>query len=1025
MFGSIWPRWQRGAWALALGAGVTLLSACGGGGGGSDGGSEPPPPGGGGTTGVAASTLRVHYQRSDNNYTDWAVYSWSGPTTPSSGWPGSPRFAFASTDNWGAYVDIALDTSKGRIDFLLNKATSATTADKDGECDRSVSFAADITTRGQEVWLKQGDCAVYTSAGAASGLNLASAKAMWLAPGTIVWPGAPAGSQYRLHHAAQGGIGASTSGVTGADGSVELSLAALPAELAARFPHLASAQALTVPAAAQGNVPAWLKGQLVITREAAGQVQAATQLQVQGVLDALYADAAANAVLGTSFAADGTPTFRLWAPTARSVELRIVGGPAVPMVLDAASGVWSVVGDKAWTNQAYYTYRVQVYSRADASVVTNDVTDPYAVTLNANGQAAMVADLSSAQFKPAGWDNHAVPALAAPEDSVLYELHVRDFSVNDGTVPTADRGKYTAFTRTQSRGMQHLKSLATAGLTHVHLLPTYDLATIDEVNCQTPVVTGAGAVSEAPQATIAAVKDQDCFNWGYDPRHYGAPEGSYATNPADGTVRVREFREMVQSLHGNGLRVVMDVVYNHTSGNFLDRIVPGYYYRLNGDGAIERSTCCDNTAPEYRMMEKLMLDTLRTWAVHYRIDGFRFDIMGHIPKASMVKARAQTDAAAGRELLYYGEAWNFGEVENDRQFVQARQANLAGTGIGSFSDRIRDAIRGGGPFDSGQDMIRNQGFVSGRCYDNNELNAGACTDAQRADLRYRQDLIRLGLAGSVRNFMLNGKAASAYDYGGQQAGYTSDPQEVVNYAGVHDGETLFDIGQYKHPIGTSASERARAQVVALGTVLMGQGLPFIHAGDELLRSKSFDRDSYNSGDWFNRIDWTASTNYFGEMGLPPAEKNLDGWDLMKPFLQAAQARPSAADIAATRDAVLDLLRLRRDTTMLRLRTGEDVTACVSFPDEAAQKEGLIVMRIAGSKPGGGACGDGKYQSLVVLINAQAQAQSYTLPGYAGKTVALHPVQQAGSDARVRQASFDAATGAFTAPGRTVAVFAQP
>jgi pullulanase len=560
------------------------------------------------------------------------------------------------------------------------------------------------------------------------------------------------------------------------------------------------------------------------------------------------------------------------------------------------------------------------------------------------------------------------------------------------------------------------------GLTHVHLLPVFDIASVNEAGCTTPVVTPAGATSTAQQATITAASGSDCFNWGYDPRHFSAPEGSYATDAADGRVRVLEFREMVASLHGAGLRVVMDVVYNHTSGNFLDRIVPGYYYRLSGEGVIERSTCCDNTAPEFAMMEKLMIDTLKTWATQYGVDGFRFDIMGHIPKSAMVRAQAEVDAAAGRPLYYYGEAWNFGEVENDRRFEQARQANLAGTGIGSFNDRLRDAMRGGGPFDSGDDILRNQGFASGLCYDLNASNgAGACTSGQRGDLHNRQNMIRIGLAGNLRNSVLNGRAASAYDYGGQQAGYTSDPQEVINYAGVHDGETLYDIAQYKHPGGTSAADRARAQVVALATVLMGQGVPFIHAGDELLRSKAFDRDSYNSGDWFNRIDWTGGTNYLAEFGLPPAEKNEAAWPHITALMSNANVLPAPAQIAATRDAVRDFLALRRDTTMLRLRTGADVMRCVRFPDEAAQQDGLIVMKVG---VGDTSCGDGKYRNLLVLINANKLAQTFSSAALANAGYVLHPLQAAGSDAVVRAASHDQAAGAFSVPARTVAVFVQ-
>jgi pullulanase len=997
---------------------ITLV-ACGGGGGSS---SPSPTPG----PSVGANTMRVHYKRADNTYTGWAVYSWSGPTKPSSGWPGDPRYFFEKTDSYGAYVDIPVDPAKGKMDFLLNKGTTPADTVKDMDCDRLASFSTDLAAKGQEIWLKQGECTTYTSLAAASAINIGTAKAMWLTADTIVWPGTTlSGASYKLYYAANGGITADANGLKGAEGSYDLTPGTLSDALKTKFRHLKDAPTLTVPQAARDKVKSLLKGQLVITREVSGKADAGTHLQIQGVLDDQYAAAATPQTLGVSFAADGTPTFKLWAPTAKSVKVNITNGATLNMVEDAASGVWSVTGDKALTNTAYYTYSVQAFSRKDnAAVITNEVVDPYALTLNANSQAALVADISAAGFKPAGWDTHAIPALAAQTDSILYELHVRDFSANDATVSAANRGKYAAFTETTSNGMQHLDKLAKAGLTHVHLLPIFDIASVNEAGCVTPAITASGATSTAQQAAAAAAKDTDCFNWGYDPRTYGAPEGSYSSDAANGKARVLEMRQMVQALHATGLRVVMDVVYNHTAGNFLNKIVPEYYYRLNGDGEIEKSTCCENTAPEFAMMEKLMNDTLAIWARDYKVDGFRFDLMGHIPKASMVKAKQAVDAAAGRPMLYYGEGWNFGEVANNRLFDQASQNNMVNLGIGTFTDRLRDALRGGGPFDGGDNLVKNQGFATGECYDLNEKNGTACTDAQRASLAARQTMMRLGMAANLKDFVVNGKKGSEIDYNGQPAGYAVEPLDTINYAGAHDNETVWDSAQLKHPAATTSAERARAQVVTLGTILMSQGTPFLHAGDELLRSKSLDRDSYNAGDWFNRVDWSATTNYWGEMGLPSEEKNKDNWDLFKPFLASTVIAPSAADIAASRDAVLDLIKVRKDTSMLRLPTGADIQACVSFLDAAAQQDGLVVKRVAGAKAAGGACGDGKYTSLVVLVNGNKAAQTFTAASYAGATVSLHPVQAAGSDARVKTASFDAATGRFSVPGRTIAVFVQ-
>lgn len=977
---------------------------------------------------VPAATVRIHYQRSDAAYAGWGVYSWEGPLTLYLDWPSGDKYRFDRADGYGVYVDIPIDTARAQMQFLVNKGTDGSNTVKAPDCDLRFALHGDIATRGQEVWVKADQCQVFHSLEETRRISLGHARALWLERGVIAWPGAPVAGEYRLYHAAAGGIQVdSEAGVSGADGSLPLVPGAGIGELQARYPHLAQATALHLRASRHGAA-SLLRGQLVVVEFAGGKPRNATQLQVQGVLDDLYAAAARKKELGVVIEHGRDPVFRLWAPTAQQVFLNIEGRK-LPMRRDEGSGIWHYEGRRAWVNAAYYTYTVKVWSRRDGAVVENTVTDPYAVTLDADvwggaQQRALVADLSARRLQPPHWAFDSAPPFAAPEDAVLYELHVRDFSATDASVPAALRGKYAAFAQAGSHGMQHLKALADAGLTHVHLLPAYDFASVNEGGCATPVITNSDPVSQAPQAAVAATRDSDCFNWGYDPKHYGAPDGSYATDAADGTVRVREFRQMVQSLHAAGLRVVMDVVYNHTAGSFLDRIVPGYYYRLNADGNIENSTCCDNTATEFAMMEKLMTDTLVRWARDYHVDGFRFDIMGHIPKAAMQRAKAAVDAAVGRArgIYFYGEAWNFGEVQDDRRFVQARQAQLAGTGIGSFNDRIRDAVRGGGPFDSGQDMVRNQGFANGLCVNGNALAGAACTEAQRGDLHARQQAIRASMAGGLKDFPLAGSTVGALQWNGQPLGYTADPQELINYVGVHDGETLYDVSQYKHPASLSPAERARSQVVALAPVLLGQGLPFLHAGDELLRSKALDRDSYNAGDWFNRLDWTAAGNGIDQMGLPSAEKNQANWPLIGQVLANPNVAPGPAEMAAAREAVKDLLRIRRSTSMFRLRTAEEVKRCVSFPDAMAQADGLIVMQLG---TGDARCGDGAYKRIVVLINAAPAAQSYAVAALAGRPLQLHPQQSAGSDAVVKTAAFAPSTGSFAVPGRTAAVFVEP
>ena len=390
---------------------------------------------------------------------------------------------------------------------------------------------------------------------------------------------------------------------------------------------------------------------------------------------------------------------------------------------------------------------------------------------------------------------------------------------------------------------------------------------------------------------------------------------------------------MVQGINGAGLRVVMDVVYNHSPAagqdpkSILDRVVPGYYQRLNPTtGAVETSTCCSNTATEHRMMEKLMVDSVVTWARHYKVDGFRFDLMGHHSKANMLAVRRalnaltlRRDGVDGRRIFLYGEGWNFGEVADNARFVQASQLNLAGTGIATFSDRLRDAVRGGGPFDEDP---RVQGFASGLFTDPNDSPANGSAAEQRARLLHYHDLIKLGLAANLRDYTFVDAAGatvkgSEVDYNGQPAGYAGDPGETITYVDAHDNETLFDALQFKLPRGTPMADRVRMNTVALATTALAQSPSFWHAGNDLLRSKSLDRNSYNSGDWFNRIDWSAQESTFGS-GLPPAADNEAKWDYMRPLLGDPALKPGPADLAAARARAAELLRIRFSSPLFRL-----------------------------------------------------------------------------------------------------------
>jgi pullulanase len=867
--------------------------------------------------------------------------------------------------------------------------------------------------------------------------GFARARGYWLSRDRIAWPGVDGAGRFRLHHAATGALDWRDGRVAGADATLELTAdaRALPPALAARFGFVRAGPRLRVADADVARMPALLRGQLVLTREdARGNVLDAAALQDPGALDDWYADAADGAALGPTIVADGV-TLALWAPTARNVAACSYPGddaPAsavAPLLRDEASGVWRGRLASARAG-SYYHYLVDVFVPG-VGLVRNRVTDPYSTGLGLDSKRSQALDLADPALAPAGWAQDRAPdTVAATPDMAIYELHVRDFSIGDDAVPTADRGKYLAFTATDSRGMRHLRALADAGLTDVHLLPVFDFATVPEAGCVTPVLSGPPD-GEAQQAAAMAVAATDCFNWGYDPVHFNAPEGSYASDARDGAVRVREFRAMVQALHAAGLRVGMDVVYNHATASgqkeraVLDRIVPGYYHRLNGEGVVERSTCCDNTATEHRMMAKLMLDSASLWTKHYHVDSFRFDLMGHQPRWAMEALRDRLQAETGKPQQLIGEGWNFGEVADGKRFVQAAQLALQGSGIASFSDRGRDAARGGGAADSGEAMVANQGWLNGLVY---APNAKA-PPRTAADLARTADMIRVGLAGTLRDYPLDTfdagtKPMSGIVYGGNQpAGFASQPTEVVNYVENHDNQALFDINAYRLPAGTTAHERARAQVLGLALTAFSQGVAYFHAGVDVLRSKSLDRNSYDSGDGFNRLDWTYTDNGFGT-GLPPKQDNGRDWALMRPLLADASIKPAPADIAFARDAFRDLLRIRASSPLFRLRTADEVIARLRFPNSGPAQNPVVV---AGLLDGVGMA-DAGFDAVLYLVNASPDAQVLTLPEAAGRAFVLHPVLAApgaADRARIATATHDAASGRFQIPGRTALVYVIP
>jgi pullulanase len=976
---------------------------------------------------IPAGSVRIHYHRSNADYAGWTIFDWTGALNPSPSYqnPGTPP---PGSDDFGVYWDIALAPGATQLFFIVRNA--------DGSVKNCQSDMVLDISKGPEIWLLQNDCTIYTTKPRTDLVgDIKAARAYWVNRDTLAWFGAEPNDTYQLYYSPDAGItDVATSGAEGDGKSISLAVdpSGLPQTIIEKFPFLNGATAFKISQAQLGQVPSLLEDQLVLVKFNGSQAVDATSLQLPGVLDDLFYF---DGRLGAHFA-DGAVQFRLWAPTAQKVRLFVYDSPngTIPTIYPMTQkelGVWETkAGNYSWVNQKYYLYEVTVFSRSEGQVVTNVVTDPYSLGLAADSVKSLVVDLNSPLTRPFLWNLIPKPPLAGPTDIVLYELHIRDFSISDTNVPAKDRGKYTAFTDIFSPGMQHLRSLAKAGLTHVHLLPSFDMASVPELASEqkTPDITIpiSAPDSQQPQAAIAAVKDQDGFNWGYDPYHYGTPEGSYSTDP-NGITRIREFREMVESLHSIGLRVVMDVVYNHTSAagqdpnSVLDKVVPGYYYRLDDNGDIYMNTCCPDTASEHRMFFKLMLDTLKVWAKEYQVDGFRFDLMSFSFKDNLLdiqKALHKIDPT----IYLYGEGWNFGEVANNALGVNATQANMAGTGIGTFSDRGRDAIRGGGPFDTQQSLVANQGFINGLWYDNN--GSSAATLQQLLDTG---DLVKLALAGTLKDYSLvdrNGNLVTGaqLNYGGQPAGYTLNPPDVINYISAHDNQTLFDNNQYKIPMATTMADRVRVNNLGMALIGLAQGIPFFHAGDDILRSKSFDKNSYNSGDWFNKLDLTYQTNNFA-VGLPQAGDNQGDWATMDPLLVNPALKPGFTSIYSAHLYFEDILRIRKSSPLFRLQTGDEVQQRVKFYNVGPnQQPALIVMAISDKV---GRKLDPNAKSILVLFNVDKIAKTISLPDYAGIPLELHPILgNSIADLVVKQSQYNAPTGTFTIPPRTTAVFLE-
>ena len=525
--------------------------------------------------------------------------------------------------------------------------------------------------------------------------------------------------------------------------------------------------------------------------------------------------------------APNSTRFSLWAPTAERVHVILYetgqgGGPSKMYDLEpSGDGVWTkeVQGD---IKGMFYTFNVKING-----VWLGDSPGVMAKAVGINGDRAAVVDLKATN--PEGWENDARPLLKSFADIVIYEMHLRDFSV-DTTAHISHRGKFLSLTEDntslktgEKTGLAHLKEL---GITHVHLLPSFDYASVDET-------------LEKPN-----------YNWGYDPKNYNVPEGSYATDATQPEVRIREFKQMVMALHKVGIRVIMDVVYNHTAttkGSAFERTVPGYFYRQDEDGKLANASGCGNeTASERAMVRKYMVESVCYWAKEYHVDGFRFDLMG-IHDIETMNAIREALNKIDPSIYIYGEGWAAAAPQLYTEEL-AMKANVSlMPGVAAFSDEFRDSLRGAWGNDAnGAFVIGKKGHASG---------------------------IRFGVVGGVDHPQLADSIGSAPKV------WAKEPTQFISYVSCHDDLCLLD----RLKASTRRmSERDLVAMVKLAqtAVLTSQGVPFIYAGEELLRTKQGVANSYNSPDAINMIRWNNKVLH------------KDLFDYIKGLIEMRKAHPA-------------------------------------------------------------------------------------------------------------------------------------
>lgn len=523
--------------------------------------------------------------------------------------------------------------------------------------------------------------------------------------------------------------------------------------------------------------------------------------------------------------------FTLWAPSADRVRLNLYasgegGDPEEHVEMEKAGyGTWRVHIDRDLKG-SFYTFQIEKNGKW-----LNETPGIWAKAVGINGNRAAVIDWN--ETNPEGWESDRSPELKMYSDIILYELHHRDFSIAPDS-GIENKGKFLALTETgtktpegEATGLDHLKEL---GVTHIHILPSFDFATVDETRL-----------------------DENRYNWGYDPKNYNVPDGSYSTDPANPVVRIREFKEMVKSLHQNGFRIVLDVVYNHTAStdhsNF-DLTVPGYFYRQNADGSYSNASGCGNeTASEREMVRHYIIESVKFWASEYHIDGFRFDLMGIHDIETMNHLRSEL-LEIDPTIFVYGEGWV--AADSPLPFEQRAVKENVGQmeGIGVFNDEFRDGLKGS-TFDE-----QEPGYASG-------------------NINGHFEPVKYGIVGGTDHPQV--------DYGGLlycNAPYAGAPSQMINFVSCHDGYTLVDKLKLSVQGDHAADELIPIDKLVHTVLLTAQGIPFIRSGEEIMQDKQGEPNSYKSPDSINRIDWSLKA------------KNREVFDFIRGLIALRKAHPA-------------------------------------------------------------------------------------------------------------------------------------